>query len=712
MSRAFSNGSARTLIVEESGAGRQLVSDVVRGIGFHDIVVAGSGRDVLNLLEVEKFDWLVMPAMKQQEVNALHLLKLISEQPSLSHLRTSMIYEPGDDAILETAFSLGLMSCHVKTYMREEMQRDLLHMIEVMKATEWRPVLTALEYVRPMLMKQKRFDVLAAMERKLLQLYPGSASLLLKLGETLIRSGDIQGGVNTLRQAAIIDEKAIEVGRALMQKILNTKVLNSTGDAQFNALGTDVCVLIDPDSAVLGAVSSLLQKVGVPRVETFDDGEAAWKWLQANPEPGLILQEWRLPSVAGPLLLQRIRQHGHINVPIVVMSSVIKPHELPLLKELGVDNVVPKPFSQQLFFRTVVWSLQQSQVPTEQRSLERKMRKLLEKNQIGEAERLRRSYTLDRRIPTPAKKQVDAEFALFGGQYREARDLAIESLKLSGDSLLLLNLIGKALLKLGDHVAALKFFEKANSISPMNVEHLCNMAVSHFEGGAHQDAEFILQQAKALEPKSERIGDIEVQHAIIRGNVDQAKSLMEQLQSVGRIVGYMNNRAVALTRTGRYEEGIRLYRQTMASLPGEWSDTHDIVAYNLGLAFARYGDLQDAIEALKPTVERLASPLCSKAKALSGRIAHAHEKGLPLPLNSSLEDQDGSAEDPSGEARAAKIGTDAALQIALGDVCLSGIFLGVVDAQSWKLLEDLPRFQSRSAIERTEYSRVASGARR
>ena len=88
-------------------------------------------------------------------------------------------------------------------------------------------------------------------------------------------------------------------------------------------MGIKTCVIIDPDSTVNEVLKSFLQEVGIAKVEYFDDGLKAWGWLRANPEPDIIIQEWRLPKLTGPLLLQRIRQHGFLTVQIVIISSLI-----------------------------------------------------------------------------------------------------------------------------------------------------------------------------------------------------------------------------------------------------------------------------------------------------------------------------------------------------------------------------------------------------
>jgi hypothetical protein len=189
------------------------------------------------------------------------------------------------------------MTCHPKTYLRDELQSEFKRMLVIFKGTGWRPPLAAAEYLRAHLHRGKQYDVLVEIEKSLLQLYPGSVSLLLKLGEAQLLAGQLKEGSSTLALAGIIEERAKPLGQAIMQRAIGSRVV-PTGNGQplHNALGIGCCLVVDPDTAVLSTVRSLLESVGVPRIETFDDGDAAWRCLEASPEPARRLV--RRPSAS------------------------------------------------------------------------------------------------------------------------------------------------------------------------------------------------------------------------------------------------------------------------------------------------------------------------------------------------------------------------------------------------------------------------------
>lgn len=691
MERSFETRATRVLIAEEGGAVRQLLSESLRRLGFLEITVVATGKDVFNALEYDDCDWIIMPTFMGQPITAFHILKALCEIPRLRGVRVSLLVDKTDEPHLAPAFHYGLLSWHPKIYLQAHIASEMNKFLDVMKANNWISTLTAAEYFRMHMNSAKEFESLLEVEKNLLGLFPGSLPLLLKYGETQIRSGKVKEGTETLLQACLIDERAKQVVDSIAQKYPEVKSnIKPQQSSEQNALGIKTCVLVDPDTAVLGTVKKLLTQAGVPHIETFENGHDAWCWLARNPEPDLLLLEWRIPGLPGPLLLQRIRHRGFVNVPVNVISSVIKPEESHLLREFGVANVIAKPFAPHNLFKSLVWTIQQNVFPTEQNSLQQKIKRLLQSNQLSEAERLKETFLADPKIKTSCKKTVEAHFAYVQGSYRLARDTAMEALRLQGDSLCLLNLIGKCLLKLGDNIAAVKIFEKAHSMSQMNIETLCLLAIAQHDSGQNVESEESLRRARILDKSNEMIGETDCQIALLNGDSLKARELMEELSSVHQVLAYMNNRAVSLTRSGRFETGIKLYQKTMDAIPSRLADAKDAVAYNLGLAYARYGDLRQAVESLEVIVERQESKVRRKSVSLMKRIKGAIERNAAVPFYDIVaEEPDASAKVSQDSAPAEETADTGS---TLGGICLFGIY-SIPEPAQWKsLFDNYPRF--------------------
>ncbi|MGE0173294.1 MAG: response regulator [Oligoflexales bacterium] len=697
MSQKFATKTARVLVAEESGALRQLLSDTLRASGFKNITVFASGMDLFNALEREHCDWIVMPTFLRQEVNAYHLLKTVSEVRKLHHVRISLFLDAEDEKNLRDAFQLGLLSWHPKVYVHDQVAQEFSSLQECFKRNQWSQALVAEEYLRKYLFKQKSFNDLIDVHQALLRLYPGSTDLLLKYGETQIRAGRVADGIATLKQACLVDERAKTYLDAIQKTPELAGKVASIGASGQNVLGINSCVVIDSDSVVLGNLKNMMEEAGVPAIHAFECGQAAWEWLSTNKEPDLIIQEWRIPRIAGPILLQRIRHRGFFNVPICVVSSVIKPEESHLVREFGVANVIAKPFTGHSFFKSIIWTLQQSLNPTEQNFLDRKIRNLLGKFEFREAEQLRRKYNADPRIKTVNKKTLDAEFAFARGEFYQARDFAIEALRLSGDSLSLLNLIGKCLLKIEDYSAAMQVFEKAHSLSPLNLEHLCNLAMSQYYSGNKEDCAKSLNRAQSIDKESEHVKQTQCQISILDGDSNGAKAIMEHFPSIDGIISYMNNRAVALAKTGRFADGIKLYEQTIESIPEKQQDVLDKVQYNLGLAYARYGELQQASSSLGEMGGRKTSAMHAKSLSLIRRIEQVEKDGSALSFYEATSENIDAKHEKSGAKAEDASDKTWDFEILTGDLCLYGIFQADKKSDSITIfLKNAPAFKDRS----------------
>src|SRR5262249_38793528 len=161
--------------------------------------------------------------------------------------------------------------------------------------------------------------------------------------------------------------------------------------------------------------------------------DEAFLHLQSNPEPQLLIMEWRLPGLSAPMLLQRVRGHGYLSVPIVVLSSLLKPADRPLVREMGVAVVVAKPLTKDRVIPSMIGWRAQERAPTDAASMERKIRQFLAAGKKDDAAELKAKSLADPQVSLGKKRLIEAEWAFANGQYAQARDLGAEALKLVGD---------------------------------------------------------------------------------------------------------------------------------------------------------------------------------------------------------------------------------------------------------------------------------------
>ena len=722
MTSSLTNKKCRVVVVDPSGPVRQMMAETIRStLGFEAVESKASVQDVLSHLESDSADWIVAPLQADQPVNALHLLKICSEHPELRGIRVSLLVTEEESYVLPTAFELGLFSYHHKPVTKDTLNADMKALFSRFESKQFNEPKTAAHYLRQYLKTVKNHAALAALEKNLLEVYPGDPQILLQLAEPQFHLGNQELAKKTLRQVKLVDktlsDKVTEMAKTLFG---NPDALADEGDsgAGINIIGVNNAVIIESDESTARSVEDILKQLGCQKINIFTNGHEAWDYLEKNPEPELIITEWRVPKLTGPLLIQRVRHHGFLNVPIIVLSSLLKPEDMPLVREISVADIIQKPINKDVFVPALIWTMAQERMPTEQLTLERKIRMLLKSNRKADAEPLRLQLFADKQTPMARKRLIEAEFAFANNQFALARDAAIEALKQAGDSIHVLNVLGKSFMRLSAYDAALKCFKKAQAMSPHNLERLCLIAETQTELGDHAAAEEALDKVTAIDPDSAQTVEAKVNVAITKGDSAMAKKILAAFESIDNIVAYMNNKAISLAKCGQGPEAIELYNKTLESIPDDNLNQKAIVLYNLSLGKSRDGDFAGAIEHLEIAAKVKESRVAKKVTSLLERLKTAQATGkdfkfrgaaAPDPAKGTPKDGASDAKDePKDEA---KLATEddfrrmiAAVDTKRGDLCCFLIFHNPVetDARIPALLAKSPRFQTRVAIERAE----------
>ena len=717
MDQAFKDKSAKIVVIEGSGASRTLVSEVLRKAGFTDITGVPEVKDAVGILEAENVDWVITSIFDDQPVNALHLLKISTEVPELVDMRISIMASEDELKFLPAAYKFGALSHHSKPFTKESLTEDVDLLLKRYEEEGYRSSFVAGHYLRSCLMELEKYDDLLQFEKALIKTYPSEDGLLFNLVPPLAKLDKKDDAKSVLRQIKMVDPSKEEAVKECCSKYLDGEDLAGAEGESFNFLSLDSVVVVDSDSGIQNNLKGLLGEIGVENVHCFDDGEAAAAFVKQNPNPSLILMEWRIPKMAGPLLVQRFRVDGAPSTPIMVVSSLLEKDDMPLVREIGVATVVEKPFQKEELLSKLIWTIQQDRMPSEQGTMERKIREHLKNKNIDEAMAIRANFMNDNSIPQGDKSAIEAEFCFIQRRYEDARDHGIEAIKQNGDSLIVLNLLGKTLMLLRDFEVALRCFQKAQSMSPMNIERLCQIAEVQSEMGDEEEAKKTMDGAKELDADNTQIKETETKIAINAGDTETAKKLMGQLDAIDNIVSFMNNSAVAMARCEMVDQGIEQYRKTLKSIPDDREDTKAIVMFNLAMAHARADELDEAKIHLGRAIN-IESRVKTRAQNLLKRITTALEKGSAFNLNLSANKDnpadvnapggaasggDASAEENKDELPAIHLEVLAAVKAVAGSQAGFMIFLPEnIDPDAAKLLENQPRFMKRAAIERDE----------
>ena len=115
--------------------------------------------------------------------------------------------------------------------------------------------------------------------------------------------------------------------------------------------------LVDDDENILTSVSIFLENEGY-HVRAFTEGATALPQLIDNP-PDLAIFDIKMPRMDGLELLRRVRQSS--NLPVIFLTSKDDEFDEALGLDLGADDYIAKPFSQQLLARRIKAVLRRSQ---------------------------------------------------------------------------------------------------------------------------------------------------------------------------------------------------------------------------------------------------------------------------------------------------------------------------------------------------------------
>jgi CheY-like chemotaxis protein len=718
----FRDRDVKVLVVDPSGASRTLLAEVIRSQGFAEVQGVPSLKDALSIMEVEKIRWLISPLFVDQHENLLQVLNLYTTVPELHQLRISALIEETEMEVLPACFERGLLSFHKKPFTKDSLTHELKDFLQRYEKSGWRSSFMAGSYLRQNLAALGLFEDLLAFERQLLKLSPGDLNQYLNLAVPLAKTGKVDEAKAILSQVKKIDASLDAAIKQICTTYLAGEDISQSSGGGLNMLGLKTAIILDSDTSIRTEIQAALQEMGVESIHAFEDGLSAHEHIKQHNNPDLILQEWRVPKLTGPLFLQRAQEEGARTTPVILVSSLVQKEDIPFVREMGVAHTLQKPFQRKDLVQSIFWTIQQDRQPTEQGSMERKMRQLLDEKQFEEAAKIKERYVADATISVGAKELIEAEFAYASGDNEKARDFGIEAIKHAGESIFILNLLGKALINLREFETALKCFEKAQTLAPLNLERLCQIAEIHSELGDAKKANEILEEAKDIDPDSQRVKEAEAKAAINGGETNVAKRIMAQLKAMENVVAYMNNRSVALARCGMIDDGIEGYKKTLEAIPDERPDIKGIVHYNIAFAYIRATKLAEAKAELEQAVQYPTTKVLSRAEALLKRVNQALEKGSHLTiarndhvLNRAVADlnaQPGSGASPASAAhdKAAEEAKEAAKGRVLAVVdsrpgemgCHMVFTSSTASAKVTKMLEGQLRFNPRKAIERAE----------
>jgi tetratricopeptide (TPR) repeat protein len=641
--------AGKVIIIEPSGSTRTMMTEVVRGVGFGDVSGVASVKDAVGLMEVEEINWIVASVCADQPENSLSLLKLVCQRPELRTVRMSLLVDENEEDLLPDAFELGLLSFHPKKSTKDSLVAELNDLMQAAEQVNWDSTLLSATFLRHHLMAVERYDELVEFERRLIKQYPGDIEILFNLVPPLSRQGMKDQAKSTLRQILLISPESEERVEQMSAEYLNGETLRTRESEGVNALGLNNVVVVDSDDSARKAFEDLLKEIGVEHIHLFDNGIEAIDHIGSAESVDMVFMEWRIPKLTGPLLIQRILSSKASSAPIIICSSLVEQEDQPFIREMGVSHMLDKPIDRKNVMQIILWTVQQQLAPTDKFMLEKKIRQALKERDDQKLSEFYDKYMGNEQINLGAKDLIEAEIAFSKARYPEARDRALSSIRHNGDSLFILNLLGKILMNLQEFESALKCFEKAQQMAPHNLERLCRIAEVQSELGEEEKANEALELAEKADAGSQVLAETKAKVAINQGDMDTAKAIMGQLEAMENVVSYLNNQAVALAKCDMLEKSIEQYEKALLAISEDKPEVKAIIYYNTALAHLRGSDAEAAQRSLQDAVQIKGSRVEKKAKILLKKVEKAIQMDIEITLPSQSPANSNEGEEKSTE---------------------------------------------------------------
>jgi DNA-binding response OmpR family regulator len=600
----FAERKGKVIVAHKSMATRSCIMDIVRGEGFQ---VEGSDtcKNVLSRLEVENFDWVIVPIDTEEPVNGFHILHVLGQVPERSNVQVSFLLDEEQIVdLLPLAFELGLLGWFVAGESKEVQSEKFRKMFEQLELFQYDTLLYAANLLRQILEKKLDFKNILILCENLAKACPSSEYALCWLAEAYFLNGKLDDGRKLISKIKAFDPELCLPIEA--KYVANADVSNPD-------LGIKSVVFVDSDEIVQKSLQDLLAKVGVTDIRCFSDPMLASSAIDTHP-PDLIIMEWKLPILSGANFIQRIRSKGHNDVPIVILSSLVKKNDIFLLNEMLVANVIEKPFRGDDVLKALAWTVLQEKNPTQRRYLEKKMAALLLKGQKEDALRYRKKLESDASYPQPSRQYTAALFYYYSGDYSAARSELTKAISAGVDLLPALGLMGKCCMKLRDFTSAIKFLARAQEYSPQNIGRMAELAESYAEAGDLGAANEVLDRARDQDLGSKVVMTAQAKVDIMTGKTEKAMSILQAIGTPESLVADLNNSAVAQVRTGDLKKGLELYTHTLSAIPSSEVVLRERVLYNMSLAHLRSNRLDDG-KSILVKIGNTQNPLLSKKVA-------------------------------------------------------------------------------------------------
>jgi len=118
----------KILIVDDFSTMRRIIKNLLRDIGFTDCLEAENGINALQLLETNKFDF-VITDWNMPQMSGIELLQAIRAKPNLAKLPVLMVTAEAKREQILSAMKAGVSGYIVKPFTAQLLHSKIKHLL-------------------------------------------------------------------------------------------------------------------------------------------------------------------------------------------------------------------------------------------------------------------------------------------------------------------------------------------------------------------------------------------------------------------------------------------------------------------------------------------------------------------------------------------------------------------------------------------------------
>ncbi|MFW5730062.1 MAG: response regulator [Desulfonatronovibrionaceae bacterium] len=357
-------------------------------------------------------------------------------------------------------------------------------------------------------------------------------------------------------------------------------------------------LVVDDVEPARHTVINILRVLGYQQTEEAATGQEAWEKLQAKPDVGLVISDWKMPGMSGVELLKKVREEDRLkDLPFFMVTSKSEKEDVAQAFDLGATGYMVKPLNIQVL-KSKMESLFKE---TPARVLKKLLVQTQEKVQNGDFLKAK-LLLLDFLKKNPDfKPRIFLELGLImelEAKWDEAEKMADSALKMNPEMTRAWFLKARIRGVHADWEKAAQCIGKAIELNPRNADFLM------FQGRVYLEMKnFPRARSSFITLLNAFPRDMELKQKIWNMYLDFG--FVEQVQvDFGAIlfeslsIDTLNNLAVALRKKDLLKESLLVYKQALKKEPN-----NSKVLYNAAMAQSKAGNPAVALKYLERAID-------------------------------------------------------------------------------------------------------------